>query len=313
MSNRLTSVVIVTCCFGGYFPDCLNSLLAQEQANLEIAVIDNSLDKYFSLNTARDFPQVKLYAQKERLSYCQSLNLGIRKTESDFVLCLNDDVRLGNDFILRSLEGFSKSADIGSVSGKILRPDAKTIDSAGLYLSLFLSAKERGYAKKDTGQFETPGYIFAVNGAVAFYRRQMLEEIKIADWYFDPEFGFFYEDLDLGWRAQKKGWKAYYIPKAIAYHARGGSLRSPSGVGKRNARKYLSVELCAGLVINRYLCMIRNANPIDILLKFPAAVLYEFCVWSYMLIFRFKTLKIIFLKRRFLLSAISKRFRRIPQ
>jgi len=29
--------------------------------------------------------------------------------------------------------------------------------------------------------------------------------------------------VDLGWQAQLRGWKAYYMPRAISYHVRGGS------------------------------------------------------------------------------------------
>ena len=107
------------------------------------------------------------------------------------------------------------------VSAKVLRADGKTIDSTGLFLSVWRTAGERGHGLIDTGRFEREEYIFGVNGAVAFYRRQMLEEIKIGQEYFDPDFHIFYEDLDMAWRAQRAGWRGYYIPQAIAYHARG--------------------------------------------------------------------------------------------
>jgi len=309
MSNRLTSVIIVTCGFGDYFGDCLNSCLIQKNVHLEIIVIDNSLDENFQSNIRKVYPQVKIYAQKTRLSYCQSLNLGIKNTAGEFVLCLNDDLRLENDFIASALEGFSKNTDIGMVSGKILRLDKETIDSAGLDLSSCFTARERGYMKKDSGQLDTPGYVFGVTGSAAFYRRQMLEKVKIEDWYFDPEFAFFYEDLDIAWRARKKSWLAYYLPEAVAYHARGGSLRSSSGIGKAAARKYLSDPLCAGLVVNRYLTIIRNATAVDILLRAPACFFYELYIWSYMLIFRLKATRMVFLKKSLLFLAIKKRLK----
>jgi len=44
----------------------------------------------------------------------------------------------------------------------------KIIDSTGLFLTPWRTAKERGYGDKDRGQFGKEGYIFGVNGAVAF-------------------------------------------------------------------------------------------------------------------------------------------------
>ncbi|MFA5005093.1 MAG: glycosyltransferase [Candidatus Omnitrophota bacterium] len=309
MSNRLTSAVIVTCGFGNYFADCLDSCLEQESVEPEIIIIDNSLDRDFSQSLIKFSARVKIYSQKTRLSYCQSLNLGINQSKGEFVLCLNDDVRLKNDFLLYALKGFAKNPDIGMVSGKILRFDQETIDSAGLFLSPYLSAQENGYMQKDTGKFDHPGYVFGVSGSAALYRRQMLEQVKIEDWYFDPDFAFFYEDLDIAWRAKKKNWLAYYLPEAVAYHARGGSLRSAEGIGKIVARRYLNDQLCARLIINRYLTIIRNAKISQILLRAPLCFLYELCAWAYMLIFRLKATRMVFLKKHLLLSAIKSRLK----
>lgn len=121
--------------------------------------------------------------------------------------------------------GFTTDERIGIVSGKILRQDTKTIDSTGLFLSIERIARERGYGVYDRGQFDKEGYVFGVNGAVAFYRRKMLDVIKQGIDYFDSEYRFFYEDLDLAWRAQNSWGRGFYIPRALAYHMRGGSLR----------------------------------------------------------------------------------------
>jgi len=71
----------------------------------------------------------------------------------------------------------------------------------------------------------------------------MLERIKIGSprscaqgrgsEYFDADFRFFYEDLDVAWRAHNLGWKSYYIPAAIAYHIRGGTARKDKGVNRK--------------------------------------------------------------------------------
>ena len=119
----------------------------------------------------------------------------------------------------------SLDAKIGMLSGKILRMDRETIDSTGLFLGRNRKAVERGYGKKDIGQYDKPGYVFGASGAVMFLRKSMLIDIKDENGYFDERFGMYYEDLDLCWRAQKKGWKAYYTPKATAYHVRGGTAQ----------------------------------------------------------------------------------------
>ncbi len=43
----------------------------------------------------------------------------------------------------------------------------------------------------------------------------MLEDVGL----FDERFGSYYEDVDLAWRAQLRGWPARYIPSAVVRHA----------------------------------------------------------------------------------------------
>src|SRR3989338_6010416 len=101
------------------------------------------------------------------------------------------------DLLKMRSEDFFVNEKIGMVSGKLLRSDRRIIDSAGLFLSCWRTAKERGYGLKDRGQFEKEEYVFGVNGAAAFYRKKMLDEIKLGSEYFDSDFHIFYEDLDV--------------------------------------------------------------------------------------------------------------------
>jgi GT2 family glycosyltransferase len=227
-------------------------------------------------------------------------------SSGDFILCLNDDVILHENFIEEALGGFS-DGKTGMVSGKILRMDSITIDSTGLFLSLCRSARERGYGRKDSDKYSHANYIFGVNGAVAFYRRAMLDDIKINSEYFDSDYRIFYEDLDIAWRAQNFGWRAYFVPSAIAYHARGATVRDPKGINKRYARRYLRNELHFDLVKNRYLTIIKNETFFGFLFHMPFILIYEVFVWGYIFIFRFKSVNRMALILNALISAFKKR------
>ena len=299
MSNTLVSIVMVTRGLKNYLRLCLDSALKQTYPSYEVIVIDNSLDPDFGRGIGKDYPGIKLYPSAENLFYCQALNRGIALSSGEFILCLNDDVVLDKDFLKEALRGFSRDSKIGMVSGKILRADGKTIDSTGLFLSVWRSAKERGYGLPDTGRFEREEYIFGVNGAVAFYRGKMLDELRINSWfdcahhreYFDSDFHIFYEDLDIAWRAQRAGWKGYYISQAIAYHTRGGTVRAAEGIGKRFARHYLDDGLCVDLIKNRWLAIIKNETLPGFLSSWPFIVLYDCAMGVYLLFFRPQVVK----------------------
>jgi len=79
---------------------------------------------------------------QKNLFYCEALNKEIKMSKGNFTLCLNDDVVLDKGFITEAIRGFLLDPKIGMVSGKILRSDGKTIDSTGLFLSLWRTTKE---------------------------------------------------------------------------------------------------------------------------------------------------------------------------
>jgi GT2 family glycosyltransferase len=306
-SNKIVSVIVVTCGVNDYFKSCLDSLKSQTHPEIETIVIDNSLKPNLGQEILNNYPFVKLYSSKSNLFYCDSLNQGINLSKGNFILCLNDDVILERRFIEEAMRGFSINSKVGMVSGKILRYDGKTIDSTALFLSRWRTARERGYGIKDIGQFAKGGYIFGVNGAVAFYRRAMLEQLKEGTDYFDPDFRFFYEDLDVAWRAQRFGWEGYYIPEAIAYHLRGATVRSGPGIDKPFARRYLNDSLHADLIKNRYLAIIKNEEQLDFLLHAPWIIAYDLVIWTYIIFFKPRQIKFFISNLKYLKGALRKR------
>ena len=290
------SVIIVTIGAKDYLKSCLDSLLKQTYLPNEILVIDNSLKSDLVKEFNKINPLVKFYSSAQNLFYTGALNKGIGLSRGEFVLCLNDDQILDQGFIRQALNGFSVNDKIGSVSGKILRRDRKTLDSTGLGLSFWRTAKERGYGQPDTGAGQKAGFIFGVNGSAAFYRRSMLEEIKDQNGYLDSRFRMFYEDLDLAWRAKRCGWQAYYIPTAVAYHVRGGSFRPDAGIDQGFARRYLSDQLHCDLIKNRYLTILKNETFWGLCLHFIPILMYDLSVGIYVLFFQPKVIKLFWRK-----------------
>lgn len=290
--NNLVSVVILTCGKNDYYLSCLKSILDQTHPFLELIFIDNSPRAAASQRARELCSSLKVHAAASNLFYCDGMNKGIKLGRGEFVLCLNDDVTLDAHFVEEALSGFARDPQIGMVSGKILRQDKQTLDSTGLFLSIWRTARERGYGQLDRGQFETDEYIFGVCGAVAFYRRKMLDEIRTGEDWFDSDFRIFYEDMDLSWRAHKHGWKGYYVPRALAYHVRGGTVRTDSGLGKVFARDYLSDELYNDLIKNRYLMILKNETLAGLFLHCIPIVLYDLCAWAHVIFFRPRAIRI---------------------
>ncbi len=264
----MVSVIIVTYNGEKFIERLIKSVAEQTFRDLELIVVDNaSKDKTVEIISEfgknSDFP-LKIMMPEKNLGYTGGVNSGIRNSSGDFILILNQDTYLEKDFIEKALKGF-EDKEVGLVSGKILRFDRKTIDSTGQFLSLSLYPVERDYNKK-ASDIERKREIFSVCGAVAFYRRKTLEDIKIDDEYFDEDFFMFFDDIDMGWRANIRGWKGIYVSDAIAYHFRSGTA---SGSGKLFLTFKRSPFIQYHIIKNRYLTLIKNVKVFQFILHFP--------------------------------------------
>jgi len=310
MVKDLASVVIVSCNRKDYLEQCLNSVQAQVYSPLEIILVNNCSDDNAVNWLKQNHPDIEIIANKENMLFCVAHNQGIRVARGEYILCLNDDVILEKNFVQELVKNAGKDNSIGMVSGKILRFDKKTIDSTGLFLSRSRRPYERGFNQIDKRQYEKTEYIFGVSGAVGFYRRDMLEDIKIGDDYFDSDYGIFYDDLDLCWRANRFGWKGYYAPGAIAYHLRGGTVKENNpriSFLKRYNFAYLPLNLQAHLMKNRYMTIIKNDSLRALILNISPVAWYEIKLWSYALFFKPRLIWETIKNAQYFLKALGKR------
>ncbi|MGA2192325.1 MAG: glycosyltransferase family 2 protein [Nitrospirota bacterium] len=287
MASEKVSVSIVSYNTRHFLGDCLSSVMAQTYPDVETVLVDNGSTDGSAGFVRENFPAVKVIESRENLLFCKGQNVGIKEGSGEYVLVLNSDVVLDKNFISEMVGAARMDETIGSVSGKILRTGGEKIDTTGLFLGRSRKPVERGYGRKDDGSYGEPGYIFGAGGAAPLYRRRMLEDVALEGEYFDEGYGAFYEDLDLAWRARRRGWKAYYAPGAVAWHARGGTakVKNPPVFLRRYDLTYLSDKMKARLILNRYMTVIKNDRPLEFLRDLPWIALYDARLWVYLLLF----------------------------
>jgi GT2 family glycosyltransferase len=291
----MVSIILLNWNGKRFLQECIGSICAQSYQNYELIIIDNCSTDGSQEFLRQQHNHSQLVLNKVNLGYCGGANLGIRRAMGKYVLILNADVILHTEFLAHIIDVVERNKSIGIATGKLLRFDKKTLDSTGQFLRRNLTPLERGYGEPDLGTYNQPGYVLSSCGAVAFYRHSMLEAIQLDGEFFDESYFTFYEDLDIGWRAQLLGWKAYYIPTAVAYHFRGG------GFAEQKRKKYWfehlpffpnasllqkPKELQRHIIKNRYLTLIKNASFHDILRGFPAILKFELLLWGYVLCVR---------------------------
>lgn len=196
--------------------ECLESLLAQQYASLEIIVVDNgSTDGSMSLIKERFAGKMLFIENKKNLGFAEGCNVGIRHATGDFIVLLNSDATLRLDWVEQMVAAMESDASAGMAAGKIyFAGDDQRIENTGHLIYRDGLGRGRGRLERDEGQYDKERYIFCPNGCAAIYRKNMLEEIGLFDKYF-----FAYaDDIDVGFRGRLFGYECLYVPSAVAYH-----------------------------------------------------------------------------------------------
>lgn len=223
----MVSVTIVTWNSAAQLRECLASVARQDYPEIEVVIADNA-----STDGTRDIlrefePQLRVIYKESNTGFAAGQNEAIRASRGDWVLCLNPDVLLREDFVSQLLAAGQAHPEAGAICGKLLRwsPGAEPershiMDSTGVYFTRNMRHLDRGAEETDRGQYDRVQYVFAATGAAVMFRRDFINIVSVDGSFFDEEFFSFREDADLAWRAQLMGQKYLYTPTAVAWHVR---------------------------------------------------------------------------------------------
>ncbi len=259
--NDAVAVTIVTFNSAHYIEGCLEQVLAQSYAPLEIVVVDNASSDG-TVSVLRRFegrPGVRIVYNSENVGFAGGQNQAMAASgEADWILTLNPDVRVMPGFVAAMVEAGRSSAEIGSVCPKLLAASPEfelasppLLDSTGIYMTPSLRHLDRGNRVADRGQYEAAEYVFGGSGAACLYRRTMIRDVEVAGEFFDCDFFAYREDADVAWRAQLLGWKCLYTPAAVGLHVRTAVPEN---------RRALPAIINFHSVKNRWLLRIKNAT-----------------------------------------------------
>ena len=280
------SVQIVTYNSGKTLLTTLQSLFAQDYTDFRCVAVDNaSVDD--TLQILAQFPQVHVIANDDNYGYAAGHNHALAATTSDYVLTLNPDVWLAPDFLRVMVATMDAHPQVGSAAGQLRRvaqldETPTTLDGTGVYMRRNRRQGLRGDGEPLDAVPDCLTPIFGPDGAAAFYRRQMLDDIAINGEIFDEDFFMHKEDIDICWRAQLRGWDALYVPGAIAHHIR--TFRPGQRQTVQNDVRYYGVR-------NRYFLMLKNDMLGHWLRDLPYTLVYDLGILAYMLIRERQSLK----------------------
>jgi GT2 family glycosyltransferase len=219
----LVSVIIVTYNSAKFISQCLESVMASDYRAVEVIVVDNDSTDGTPSMVRKSFRHANLVEGGTNLRYSGGNNLGIMKSHGKYIFLLNPDATISTNCLSMMVETFARDPCIGVAGCKVIQPSTATISFAGGYIDEVSGRlKIVGDKTMDVGQFETQKDVQWTDGAAMMISRSALKEVGL----FDSTYHFYYEEVDLCWRVSMVGLRVVYVPRAVAYHFQGHSLKS---------------------------------------------------------------------------------------
>ena len=219
------SVIIPSKNRSAYLADLLQDLNAQTLPPAEVIVVDQSDEPYQNLDC--------VHIIDKGTGPCRARNLGLAQCKGEFLVFLDDDIRIDPDFLQTLCSPIIKG-NAKVVVGSMCNPDGKYLNS------------ERTLWKKETSNwllaltanpdFNGSCQALSFTTCCAAIHREVYEMIGRFDPFFDPDGAG--EDREYGLRIFHAGYSILYEGKASVRH-----LGAPSGGRRKNSTgfKYLNI------------------------------------------------------------------------
>lgn len=185
-------------------PKVLEAIGDAEIIVVDDASTDGSLD---ILNGFKS--KIKIIKNEKNLGFSSTINRGVKTAKGDIVVLLNSDVIPEKDFLKPLLRHFEneKVFAVGCMD--------KSIENGKIVLrGRGIGEWKRGFFIHSRGDVNKMNTLW-VNGGSGAFRKSIWDKLGGFNELYNP---FYWEDIDLSYRAIKSGYRIMFEPKSVVTH-----------------------------------------------------------------------------------------------
>lgn len=239
---------------------CLRALreeLDYPADRLEVLCVDNASGDGSVDRLRRETPRVRLIESESNLGFAGGCNLAARKATGQVLALLNNDARPDRSWVRAAVDVLRAEPTVGAVASKVLDWRGEHIDFVDGGLTWFGMGYKRHAGQVDDGSHDAQRDVLFGTGSALFVRADLFAALG----GFDERFFMFYEDVDLGWRLNLRGWRVRYEPRSLVYHRHHASM-----AGIATAREHYLLER------NALAALYKNVSEETLAKALPAAM-----------------------------------------
>jgi GT2 family glycosyltransferase len=214
--NPRVAVIVVNYNAGKYLARCLDALAKQTYGNTRTIVVDNASTDGSADEVAGKFPGVQVVKMPRNVGFAAGNNAGIMAAEDcDWIALINPDAFAEPDWVSELVAGAQRHSAESFFGSRMLQANAPDrLDGTGDVYHVSGVAWRRDHGCLVAEEASREGEIFGPCAAAAMYPRAALLEIG----GFDESYFCYYEDVDLAFRLRLKGYRCWYLPRAVVHH-----------------------------------------------------------------------------------------------
>lgn len=171
---------------------------------------------------------VRVARTEKNLRFLLNCNHAAKQARGRYVLFLNNDTQVQENWLKPLLDLIESDARIGMVGSKLIYPDGRLQEAGGI---LWRDGSAWNYGNGQNPALPEFNYVKEVDyisGASIMIRRELWESIGGFDERFAPAYC---EDSDLAFAVRKAGYKVLYQPKSVVVHFEGVSNGTDTSSG----------------------------------------------------------------------------------
>lgn len=257
MENTDLSIIIVNYNTKELLLDCLHSLFLAERKGftIEIFIVDNGstdgsveqVKKEIAKNK-KNWPKLEIVENKRNLGFARANNLGIKKSLGRYILFLNPDTVVEKKTLSYMVKFMDKHKEVGAATCRVELKNGQLDQACHRGFPTpwnsfcYFSGLEKIFRRNPVFSGYSLSYLplDAVHeidsgcGAFLIVRR----EAGGAVGWWDEDYFWYGEDLDVCYRIKQKGWKIMFVPHVKIIHYKGAA----SGI-KSQTQKFSTASL----------------------------------------------------------------------
>ena len=200
---------------------CLCSIMSRTSSDLkyEVIVADDCPDQHVAV-LLENSSGVRVELNQNNLGFLRNCNNAAKRARGRFILFLNNDTIVGENWLTPLIRTADSDPSVGMVGCKLLNTDGTIQEAGGI---IFNDGWGLPYGAGDDPNKSEYNYVRQVDciiGACFLVRRDLFEELGGFDLSYAPAF---YEEFDLAFAGQQRGYKVIYQPATEVTHLRGQS------------------------------------------------------------------------------------------